>query len=88
MTQLKKGIWYSVKKDGYPPAQNHKKERRRYIVYTPEFTGHCFRCWYKGGDLFGCDVVQSMISNVTHYRIAGNQEYDCHLTENEIKRLK
>jgi len=79
--------WINIKKDGYPPKQNFKKERRRYMVYSPRYQGWIVRCWYNGGKNFGCDLVGSMVSGATHYRVAKRSEHQGDLTSQEIKDL-
>ena len=76
--------WISVK-EKLPENQNFKKERRRYMALSPRFDGVAFRCWYKDG--FGCDTSESMISDVTHYRIAKKSEYEYQLDDDELKSL-
>ncbi|MFK1360828.1 hypothetical protein ACIUYZ_31345 [Pseudomonas aeruginosa] len=68
-----------------PPAQNVKKERRRYMVYGPKCGGYTFRCWYRDG--FGCDSVQMMISDVTHWRIARRGEKNGQLSADDLAAI-
>lgn len=71
--------------DELPTRQNVKKERRRYMAYSPCYGGYAFRCWYNEG--FGCDSVRSMINDVTHYRPAKRGEKDHQLTAEELGEI-
>lgn len=69
--------------DGLPPIQS-RKARRRYMVYSPAYGGYAFRCWFaKAG--WGCDSVSSMISDVTHWRVACKGEGDGQLPLAELE---
>jgi hypothetical protein len=71
--------------DGLPPIQG-RKARRRYMVYSPVYGGYAFRCWFaKAG--WGCDSVSSMISDVTHWRVARKGEGDGQLPLAELECL-
>lgn len=71
--------------DGLPPIQS-RKARRRYMVYSPVYGGYAFRCWFtKAG--WGCDSVMSMISDVTHWRVARKGEGDGQLPSAELDLL-
>lgn len=71
--------------DGLPPIQS-RKARRRYMVYSPVYGGYAFRCWFaKAG--WGCDSVMTMISDVTHWRVARKGEGDGQLSPAEIDLL-
>lgn len=78
-------MWVKTENE-LPPRQNVKKERRRYMAYSPDFGGYAFRCWYNDG--FGCDSVRSMIGGVTHYRPARRGEKDHQLTAEELSEIK
>jgi hypothetical protein len=77
--------WISVKESGFPQDQDFKRERRRYIAFRPSHMGYVYRCWYKDG--FGSDSAQSMLSNVTHYRIARRGEKDHQISASDFEKL-
>ena len=56
------------------------------MAYSPDYGGYIFRCWMSK-DGFGCDSVQSMISDVTHYRPAKKKEQDRQLNHEELSEL-
>ncbi|MCV6612874.1 MAG: hypothetical protein OIF55_19125 [Amphritea sp.] len=63
------------------------KSKKRFMVYHPIYTGYAFRCWYEESAGFGCDEVQSMISNVTHWRPAGHTEKSRQLSMEKIAQI-
>ncbi|MPQ69455.1 hypothetical protein [Pseudomonas sp. MWU12-2323] len=76
--------WTAVS-EALPPVQN-RNSRRRYMVYASTYGGYVFRCWHSING-FGSDGVQSMISDVTHWRIARQGEDDHQLQNAEIEKL-
>jgi hypothetical protein len=77
--------WTAVTK-ALPPVQE-RKARRRYIVYAPDYGGYVFRCW-SGVKGFGSEGAQSMISGVTHWRIARRGEDDYQLSADDHQQLQ
>ena len=67
------------------PERQKKNSRRYYMVYAPKFGGYVFKCWYRGG--FGAIGPETMISDVTHYRIAKRGEHDRQLKDAELAEL-
>jgi len=60
--------WHNVKTT---PAKHTSSPD--YMVYSPMFGGYLFRCWCSENG-FGCNEVESMVDDVTHYRLAKNGE--------------
>lgn len=63
------------------------KSKKRFMVYHPMYGGYVFRCWYDAKIGFGCDDVESMISDVTHWRPAGKTEKSRQLTVDELSKI-
>jgi hypothetical protein len=56
------------------------------MVYSPAYGGYAFRCWLAQAG-WGCDSVSSMISDVTHWRVARKGEGDGQLPQIELDLL-